>query len=412
MGSFELDLTNFQSIGKANLEFEPGINLIVGQSNSGKTAILRAIKAVVTNPSRAKFYIKKGTDEAVVSIANEGNELMWSRSAKGGSKYNVNGEEYSKLGTSNLFNILEDNGFVQDDSGNVMNIEGEWDLAFPFDRTPSELFRLFENIFCVSDSAVILKSFKEEEADSVKQRTVLEERHSRLGEKVKALEDLKAEVDLEKIEGEVKSFEQDYKIYSTMKADCKELEFNKRISEITVDDVLPPEHFTLQELEQAYQDSKYLTHVLGEIKFYKSLPEEIDVPQTLTDYLNVVADYKDIKKAVELDKISFPEDIKITEDLINKYTELVKDVDFLKHAAKVSKITIDKECNVNCTLDKYLETVEDYKEIVKIYKNCKELKQQYDTISEQLEEYQSKLNSYTVCPLCGHELNGEPEDVE
>ena len=48
-----------------------------------------------------------------------------------------------------------------------MNIEGEWDLPFPFDRTPSELFKLFENIFCISDSAVILKSFKDEEGNTL-----------------------------------------------------------------------------------------------------------------------------------------------------------------------------------------------------------------------------------------------------
>ena len=51
MGNFSLKIEDFQSIGNAELEFIPGINLIVGQSNSGKTAVLRAIDSVLTNPS-------------------------------------------------------------------------------------------------------------------------------------------------------------------------------------------------------------------------------------------------------------------------------------------------------------------------------------------------------------------------
>ena len=54
METFDIKLKNFQSIGKAELLFEPGVNLIVGQSNSGKTAILRAISAALNNPTRGK----------------------------------------------------------------------------------------------------------------------------------------------------------------------------------------------------------------------------------------------------------------------------------------------------------------------------------------------------------------------
>ena len=58
MDTFNVNLNNFQSISGAELEFVEGLNLIVGQSNSGKTAILRAINSVVDNPSRGKLYIK------------------------------------------------------------------------------------------------------------------------------------------------------------------------------------------------------------------------------------------------------------------------------------------------------------------------------------------------------------------
>ena len=112
MGNFSLKIEDFQSIGNAELEFTPGINLIVGQSNSGKTAILRAIDSVLTNPTYAKSFIKHHTNETNVTFQYNDNTISWKKSGKGGTTYNVNNEEYSKMGTSDLFDILPDNGFV------------------------------------------------------------------------------------------------------------------------------------------------------------------------------------------------------------------------------------------------------------------------------------------------------------
>ena len=156
---FELDLQNFQSISEARLEFEQGINLIVGQSNSGKSATLRAVKTAVLNPSGAHRFVKQGTDNASVGINYRGNDITWARNKKE-SKYTVNKEDYIKVGNSNLFKLLDNSGFVVDDKNNLMNIESELELPFPFDRSSAELFKLFENIFCVSDSATIFKIYK------------------------------------------------------------------------------------------------------------------------------------------------------------------------------------------------------------------------------------------------------------
>ena len=45
--NLKVTIENFQSISKGELEFTQGINIIVGQSNSGKSAILRAIKGAI-----------------------------------------------------------------------------------------------------------------------------------------------------------------------------------------------------------------------------------------------------------------------------------------------------------------------------------------------------------------------------
>ena len=45
--NFKTSIKDFQIIKKATLEFTPGLNVIIGPSNNGKTSILKAIKAAL-----------------------------------------------------------------------------------------------------------------------------------------------------------------------------------------------------------------------------------------------------------------------------------------------------------------------------------------------------------------------------
>ena len=45
MHSFKTTIKDYQISKKANLEFRPGLTVIVGPSNNGKTSIFKALKA-------------------------------------------------------------------------------------------------------------------------------------------------------------------------------------------------------------------------------------------------------------------------------------------------------------------------------------------------------------------------------
>lgn len=71
-----LRLINFQSHKDTEIELDPGINLIVGTSHAGKSALLRGLNLLFHNEPRGKSFIRKGTDEAFVSIVfNDGYEI-------------------------------------------------------------------------------------------------------------------------------------------------------------------------------------------------------------------------------------------------------------------------------------------------------------------------------------------------
>ena len=412
MGNFSLKIEDFQSIGNAELEFIPGINLIVGQSNSGKTAILRAIDSVLTNPTYAKSFIKHHTNEACVTFSYDNNNVSWKKSAKGGTTYNVNTEEYSKMGTSDLFDILPNNGFVKSDNGEVMNIEGEWNLPFPFDRTPSELFKLFENVFCVSDSATILKSFKEEETDINKQIGDTKDKVQKAKNKLSALEELEKEVDLPKIKRELKEFEAKAEDLFNMNNDYEIIRKSEVLDSFVLDEKLPPETDSLTKLVEVEKDTKFVSEVAQKIKFYKTLPEIMEVPETLKEYLATFDDLIVVENACLADNFMIDKEVEISEKLLPSYCSLLEDLEDIEKGALADKINIDRSCgeDTSLSLADYLAMAEDLEDIIKCFKKCKTLTAQGKELVDKITELEAQLKEYKVCPLCGQKINGEHEE--
>lgn len=412
MGNFSLKIEDFQSIGNAELEFTPGINLIVGQSNSGKTAILRAIDSVLTNPTYAKSFIKHYTNETNVTFQYNDNTISWKKSGKGGTTYNVNNEEYSKMGTSDLFDILPDNGFVKSDSGEVMNIEGEWNLPFPFDRTPSELFRLFENVFCVSDSATILKSFKEEESDLVRQMSDSKDKIGKSTNKLAALEELEKEADLPKLKRNLREFEAKAENYFKMNNDYKTVKKSEVLDGFVLDEKVPPETNSLADLLEAEKDVEFVSDVAKKIKFYKTLPEIMEVPNSLPKYTAMFDDLIVVENACLADNFMVDKKIEIREEILSSYCNLLEDLKDIEKGARADKFSIDKSCSEDNSLSlaDYMVMAEDLADITECFRRCKVLTANGKELVEKIAHLEAQLKEYKVCPLCGHELNGEHKE--
>lgn len=403
MENLNVNLKNFQSISEADLEFTEGLNLIVGQSNSGKTAILRAVTSVVNNPSRGKLYIKKGTGSTEVTINLDGNSITWKRTPSE-STYVINGETFKKTGRDNLFDLETNSGFVQDDSGNIMNIEGEWNLPFPFDRTPSELFKLFENIFCISDSAVILKSFKEEEGNVVRERVNLEDKLSRTNKKIEGLEELEKELNLEDGSAKLLMFRNNIDKYKELQVDTEKIHKSSKFSSINLDEVNPPTEESVTTYVEAVKDFRFLNKVIQRQRFYKSLPASLIVGDTIDEYSQTYADYQHLEHASKLKELNISRECNIDGSSLDKLLEVIFDIKEIQKLRKIASINLSVECEIGNTIDDYETLLKDYKFINKCYEVCKSKKEEYHTLEAKINSLQEKLNNYKVCPLCGHEL--------
>lgn len=96
----EVHLKNFQAHRDLKLKFTPGVNIIRGSSDAGKSAIIRAMMALITGKEFSASYQTWGTTGPMeVTIKTEEHEVTRGRSARK-NFFRVDGKEYSAVGTA------------------------------------------------------------------------------------------------------------------------------------------------------------------------------------------------------------------------------------------------------------------------------------------------------------------------
>lgn len=94
-----LHLKNFQSHKDTLLEFGAGVNAVVGCTDSGKSAIIRAIYLLAENKPTGNAFIRNGnTDVFVTATLDDGTEIQRAKGSK--NQYLLNGDVFNAVGMS------------------------------------------------------------------------------------------------------------------------------------------------------------------------------------------------------------------------------------------------------------------------------------------------------------------------
>jgi exonuclease SbcC len=136
----QLTIRNFQSHKDTTLDLDPGVNLIVGQSDSGKTAIFRALKWLVTNrPSGESFRSSWGGDTEVMLALDDGK--VFRLKGKKASHYILNGAEpFTALGTEVPESIAQALNI------NELSWQAQMDPPFLLSASPGEVARTLNEV--------------------------------------------------------------------------------------------------------------------------------------------------------------------------------------------------------------------------------------------------------------------------
>lgn len=164
--SFDIQIRDFQSLRKVDLSLDRGLTVIIGDTNGGKSAIIRAIDKSLFNTG-ADSDVRSGNRYAGTQLSNGRHKMIWRRDNHGKNEktvYQWDGKDpVTKVGKTQLeevaqmFNITEVR--MANGQKEKINFWFQGDHPFLTDRTPGQLFEFLSLSSC-DEYIAVLKDMK------------------------------------------------------------------------------------------------------------------------------------------------------------------------------------------------------------------------------------------------------------
>lgn len=393
----EIHIENFQSHKKTVCTFSPYVNNIIGSSNSGKTAILRALKWVITNRPLGDSFVSYFNKDAkqnhirpckVTIITDDGNVISRVKH-NNNNYYELNGIKLEATGTDvpeevqKVLNISE------------VNMQSQMDAPFLLSNSAGEVARFFNKIIrldIIDKYLTVIESKKRKTKEKIKN---LEEQITQNKAELKQYEWTKK---AEKLLDKLKKYEENYDEYNAMLEELKStLEIERQMKQF------------IRYSEKIYLDAEKLLTEINKINTTKQEKESMQNDLN-TEYNSYIISQKLI------DRLDF---IPICEEKLYKYTKYDTDIQ--------SKQTLHNEISSSLLQYKqYLQQTETDVDIAYCEKLCKRITAidaQIETIKIICADLSNSKSSYVlsqetietaeqeytalqetlpdICPVCG-----------
>lgn len=418
----KVKLKNVGVIDNCDVEFVPGINLIVGSSGSGKSTLLRSIHNIAVNEF-SDSDISFGKESMHISIACDDNIIEYSRFTKSkGDKfyYVVNGEKYSKVGRQSLSaaNDILKLGDI-DINGDSINFNFNMQFSTPFliFGSQSTLYNVLTyrsqfDISKINDCYnVDVKANNNEINTTLKVRDQLNE--SLIGlrvqeSKLRPVEDLYSKYTTYKHVSSNLSEINDllYKLQLATLCETKLDNLNRIVSNIEI---------SLSKLESLIDICKCGEHLHSIKKLSEFISKSIAIDncyrcaESLYSELNDVALLNTMMKRCNK-KVS---DLEVLHSIIVRAESLLDKSSFISDIVEYSdKIIlrdklcklIDETSRLNQVDITYIDdAIIAHKSMTSLLATDREL----SAINNKCSEIDDELSSFKICPLCGSYLHSE-----
>lgn len=394
--NFKVQIKNYQIIKDVSLEFIPGLNVIIGPSNNGKSSILKAIKALIyTVPGTTP--IRNGQSFYAVGISYNNHTIILQKGLKE-SVYIVDGEKYTKYGVntpeivSKSLNIKE---LVLNGNKEQLNFWDQMEYPFLINRTSTELFKF---IIDSSDSDQVSQSLK----DMVSDR-----------------QQLNKEIDL--LQGTINTIDLDIDSYTNT------LDKSKSIIEACNSIIeLQPKVSKLNQLKQIKEihetNKNELNNLNTELynkqtettlhkKYYTNIYSKNSTLQVLNNKFiqlhNLIEDLsnnnEDILKLSKLRNLKQLDNSKLNQlKQIKNQLDLIKNQISNMKPIKIVKLNLSEQSLIR--LNKLKQIRKNH--INNDYKMINLVASKQTTVGH-LDLLKETKEFFDICPLCGHKLHGK-----
>lgn len=455
-------LENFQSHKYTVLEFDEQLNVIVGPSDSGKTAILRGIRWVLYNEPSGDYFIREGENHCSVTIEfSDGIKVKRYRSRSKNVYYLYNSQNdeiaFEGFGTSVPEEIINSTGIkkilLDKDISKPINLSDQLEGAFLLSERgstrASSIGRLV-GVNIIDDT--IRDTLKDIRNLSVKKKS-LEERISNLEEelsKYEYLEELQNRIDkLEDIRDKISYKDNLLNTYQTSHEKLQLLYKEKKeiqyyLQQLSNIDVLADIQYNISsnigkynylitkknQLDKLSQDKKYNLTVINSFKELSKVEKKANEIINLYNLNNQLIKYKASLKRIGEEATAYSlikEKLKEINYVENNLDTMLNAIERLKklNDIKVKKDALGKSLAIG---ERYIEKFENLDEVNSLkdmleskisllnklntlLKNLTSVKKEISKVQLLIKEYKAEIDSKVeqykdlllkleVCPLC------------
>jgi transcriptional regulator NrdR family protein len=351
-----LEIQNFQSHEETKLDFHKGVNVIVGSSDGGKTAIIRALRWVVWNRPSGNAIRSWWGGETRVCLGLENGEVV--RSKDRSDLYRIHSNR-SDQGRTSVGEETEFKAFgtsVPEEISRFLNIsevnlQQQLDSPFLLSKTPGEVASYFNKIAKLDKIDIGQKNIQSW-IRSLKSDITYQEEH------IKTLKEDVIKFDyLEKAETELEALE--------------ELESRSKSLALS--------HNKLLHLRNSYG--------INEVELNK-IESFLEIEETLT----AIFELKALREKRERDYIRLS-------SLAKTFKSINEELQKIKKLVKLESPIAE----LLALYDEKLKADEEYNQLYRQYLNIKQTERSIIEADEQYKNLAKEFNRVfpDVCPLCG-----------
>lgn len=416
----KVKLSNVGIIDKCEVEFVPGVNLIIGSSGSGKSTLMRCIYNMAANEF-ADSDISFGQNTMSIEIENGDNVVQYSRSIKTkGEKcfYNVNGEQYVKLGRQPLpavTNALKIGS--RDVNGDDINFNFNLQFSSPFLilGNQSTLYNVltYRSTFDISSiNDFYTADIRNNASETAASEKLKEQLESNLNSLTKQADQMQ---DIENVYSNYMACKHKASMIEDFKLLCDDLkQFDSVIDELS----------SLSKSIRAVEHACEITNYLTDLTKYKSLCESYNAINLRLSYYDEAITHLEsalsiIQSISQLDRLS-----KSKQELAKIDSAIAKNVecdsvcsDYINKESLVKDLIRQKNLLLAYNkCDKIVNTLSIQNEdIISFMEDAFIVKSKFDTLSnveksiKEIENSQNaihkEMSKFDVCPLCGNRIH-------
>ena len=427
-----INIKDFQSLKKADILLTPGITVITGATNNGKSAIIRAIDSAIFNLGDDSM-VRGGQRYYGINLSNDSHNMLMARDNVGKNEKTAyqfdGGSVQKKVGrgqleeVSRMFNIRE----VKMNNGTKMKINFWYqnDKPFLMDKTSGQLYEFLSMSSCDSYAKVLKvlgSDIKAINSDINTLTTEIDTYKGLINDKRDFIGDNEGFDDVYgsaiRLDGIIKDYQNICRLIEEIdEYSTKIHNVSTKISELK-DDVNSLEFESIEcvyknvksmydrysELNNTLSMTLYICDTINNIsKAVKSIDEEFNC---INNAINGVGDsIKNID--IKHDKIS-----SISDSLrnVNEYKDSLQEIDIEIRKIKSSMIDIDDICLEDVS-NKNIKLLELYNVIGKVESlsiNIKSIQNEIGCLKENISssniEFESLKKDIGYCPYCGREF--------